>query len=79
MPYPVVYRATVVNSVDPMNMGRVQVTVPSVAGAAAQWAMPCWPALVNDSHSRQPGPGDQIWVAFEAGDAASPVWLGYMR
>lgn len=79
MAYYGLYRATVTNSADPLNQGRVQVTVPSVAGAAAQWAMPCWPALVRDSDSRAPGPGDQIWVAFEGGDPGMPVWLGYMR
>ena len=79
MPFPGLYRAMVVNSADPTNSGRIQVTVPSVVGAVAQWATPCWPATVKEADRRRPGPGDQVWVAFEGGDASAPVWLGTVR
>ena len=38
------YRGTVVNNVDPEQIGRIQVTVPDVAGfLPGSWAMPCLP------------------------------------
>ena len=38
------YRGTVINNVDPMQMGRLQVQVPDVAGLLpTSWAMPCFP------------------------------------
>ena len=44
------YRGTVMNNVDPMLIGRVQVQVPDVLGVAiSSWAMPCVP--VAGKHS----------------------------
>ena len=38
------YRGMVLNNIDPMQQGRLQVQVPDVAGLApASWAMPCVP------------------------------------
>ena len=38
------YRGMVMNNIDPMQIGRLQVQVPDVAGLApATWAMPCTP------------------------------------
>jgi hypothetical protein len=37
------YRGTVLNNIDPMQMGRLQVQVPDVAGLIpTSWAMPCF-------------------------------------
>ena len=56
--------------------GRVQVAVPSVFGSdatdAAVWARPCFPA----GQFSVPDTGDRVWVAFEDGNPAAPVWLG---
>ena len=38
------YRGTVVNNVDPMQIGRIQAIVPDVSGPVpTSWAMPCLP------------------------------------
>ena len=38
------YRGTVVNNVDPMQIGRIQAIVPDVSGLIpTSWAMPCLP------------------------------------
>ena len=37
------YRGTVVNNIDPMQQGRIQVTVPDVTLPPSTWAMPCFP------------------------------------
>ena len=38
------YRGTVVNNVDPKQIGRIQVSVPDVSGVVpTSWAMPCMP------------------------------------
>ena len=34
------YRGTCVNNVDPMQMGRIQVLVPSIGLPPSSWAMP---------------------------------------
>jgi hypothetical protein len=36
-----IYRGNVVNTIDPMMKGRIQVNVPAVAAAPGGWAMPC--------------------------------------
>jgi hypothetical protein len=38
------YRGAVLNNLDPLQLGRIQATVPDVSGlAATSWAMPCVP------------------------------------
>jgi hypothetical protein len=68
-----IYRALVVNATDPTGQGRLLVQVPAVSGAASQWAMPCFPASPS---GELPSVGETVWVAFEACDVDSPVWLG---
>ena len=72
------FRATVVNNVDPMQLGRLQVMVPDVSGLAlSSWANPCFP-------TGGPGMGffsvpmisAGVYVSFEQGDPDYPVWLG---
>jgi len=39
-----IYRGTVVNNVDPMQLGRIMALVPDVGGVTpSTWAMPCVP------------------------------------
>ena len=66
-----IYRAVVVNAVDPMGQRRLLVTVPEVSGTAV-WALPCVPA----GSRAMPRAGAFVWVQFEAGDVTRPVWVG---
>jgi len=72
------YRATVVNNVDPMQIGRLQVMVPDVAGfVPSTWAMPCLPvAGINTGLFTVPMIGSGVWIEFERGDPDYPIWVG---
>lgn len=72
------YRGTVVNNVDPMQIGRLQVMVPDVAGfVPSTWAMPCLPvAGINTGLFAVPMIGSGVWIEFERGDADYPIWVG---
>jgi hypothetical protein len=67
-----VYRGTAMNTADPMMRGRIQVSVPSVAGAGANWAEACRDFKSNAT----PPVGTAVWVMYEAGDVSHPVWIG---
>jgi uncharacterized protein involved in type VI secretion and phage assembly len=73
-----VYRATVVNNVDPQQMGRIQVTVPDAGGLTpSTWAMPCAPVTGRQSGVYVvPAIGSGVWIQFEQGDPDYPVWMG---
>lgn len=72
------YRGLVLNNVDPLQIGRVQVAVPDVSGIApSSWAMPCLPvAGVNHGVVTVPPVGAGVWVEFERGDPDYPIWVG---
>jgi hypothetical protein len=72
------YRGTVINNVDPMQIGRVQAMVPDVAGfVPSTWAMPCLPiAGINNGMFTIPMIGSGVWIEFERGDPDYPVWVG---
>jgi uncharacterized protein involved in type VI secretion and phage assembly len=72
------YRGTVLNNVDPLQMGRIQVLVPDVSGVApTSWAMPCMPyGGINAGMFAVPLPGTGVWVEFEQGDPDYPIWVG---
>jgi len=72
------YRGMVLNNVDPMQMGRLQVQVPDVAGLIpATWAMPCVPlAGINMGMFALPMIGSGVWVEFEQGNPDYPIWVG---
>jgi uncharacterized protein involved in type VI secretion and phage assembly len=72
------YRGTVVNNVDPMQIGRLQVMVPDVMGVAlSSWAMPCVPlAGIQMGTFFVPLIGAGVWVEFEGGDPDYPIWSG---
>jgi hypothetical protein len=72
------YRATVTNTKDPQNLGRIGVAVPDLSDRGPGWAMPCAPA---NSTSRKlgsalPRVGATVWVEFERGDRKFPIWSG---
>jgi uncharacterized protein involved in type VI secretion and phage assembly len=72
------YRATVVNNIDPLQIGRIQAMVPDVAGfIPSTWAMPCLPvAGINTGFFTVPVIGSGVWIEFERGDPDYPVWVG---
>jgi uncharacterized protein involved in type VI secretion and phage assembly len=72
------YRGSVTNNIDPMQIGRLQVQVPDVAGlATSSWAMPCFPIASNQSGIYVvPQSGAGVWVEFEQGDISHPIWSG---
>ncbi|MEZ5628234.1 MAG: phage baseplate assembly protein V [Rhodocyclaceae bacterium] len=72
------YRGMVLNNIDPMQQGRLQVQVPDVAGLApASWAMPCVPiAGIQNGMMALPVIGSGVWVEFEQGNPDHPIWVG---
>ena len=71
-----VHRAVVTDVLDTEGLGRVQVKVPD-AGAEATWA-PLATLMAGDRQGTWfvPDVGDEVIVAFEAGDARRPVVIG---
>lgn len=68
------YRGSVVNNVDPMRLGRIQVMVPDVGSfVPSTWAMPCFPVA---GMFMVPPIGSGVWIEFERGDADYPIWTG---
>ena len=67
-----------VNNVDPMQIGRVQVMVPDVSGPLpSSWAMPCLPVSgPQNGMFTVPPIGAGVWVEFEQGDPDQPIWVG---
>jgi uncharacterized protein involved in type VI secretion and phage assembly len=72
------YRGLVLNNIDPMQMNRLQVQVPDVAGLIpVTWAMPCVPlAGLQNGMVALPIIGSGVWVEFEQGDPDYPIWVG---
>lgn len=72
------YRGVVLNNVDPMQQGRLQVQVPDVAGLVpASWAMPCVPlAGLQSGMVALPVIGSGVWIEFEQGNPDHPIWVG---
>jgi hypothetical protein len=69
------YRGVVTDPYDPSKLCRLAVSVPAVMGSASVWAFP---------HKASPSAsvpivnaGDGVWVMFEGGDSAFPVWTGF--
>jgi uncharacterized protein involved in type VI secretion and phage assembly len=73
-----IYRGTVVNNIDPMQIGRIMALVPDVGGLMpTSWAMPCVPIAGKQMGSFMvPQIGSGVWIQFEGGDPDQPVWTG---
>ena len=71
-----VHRAVVTDVRDTEGLGRVEVKAPAVA-AEPMWA-PLATLMAGDQHGTWfvPDVGDEVLVAFEAGDARRPVVIG---
>ena len=72
------YRGQIENNMDPLQLGRVQVSVPAVLGEGTlSWATPCVPyAGSGVGLFAIPPVGTNIWVEFEGGDTDAPIWSG---
>ncbi|MGQ4420251.1 phage baseplate assembly protein V [Streptomyces sp. SAS_269] len=72
------HRGTVVNNVDPLRTGRIQVQVPDVTGPGpSTWAMPSFPtAGAQHGAWMLPPLGAGVWVEYEQGNADYPIWSG---
>lgn len=72
------YRATVLDNIDPLQIGRLMVQVPDVSNVIpSTWAMPCVPfAGLQSGFYAVPAIGSGVWVEFEHGDPDYPIWVG---
>jgi hypothetical protein len=67
-----IYRGVVYGVDDPLSKNRIRVQVPQLlADYPTQW---CWPVGVVGT--ALPEVGDGVWIQFEGGDPAFPVWSG---
>jgi len=72
------YRGTVMNNLDPMQIGRIQVIVPDVSNyIPSSFAMPCLPLAGKQMGAYMvPQIGSGVWIEFEQGDPDYPIWTG---
>jgi uncharacterized protein involved in type VI secretion and phage assembly len=72
------YRGIVTDNQDPRALGRLKAKVPELLGGEETgWALPCAP-YAGDSAGlfAIPEVGAGVWIEFEAGDLARPIWTG---
>lgn len=72
------YRGFVAENEDPRSMGRIRARVPEVLlDEVSPWALPCVPYAADGEGQFTVPPVDAgVWIEFEAGDPARPVWAG---
>ncbi|WP_266168811.1 phage baseplate assembly protein V [Dyella subtropica] len=72
------YRGTVLNNIDPLNMGRLMVQIPDVSSVIpSTWAMPCLPfGGIQSGMFVTPAIGSGVWIEFEQGNTDYPIWVG---
>ena len=72
------FRGTVINNIDPLQMGRLMVQVPDASNLLpSTWAMPCLPfAGTQSGFFAVPAIGSGVWIEFEQGNADYPIWTG---
>lgn len=72
------YRGTAEKVDDDEKLGRIVAKVPSVYGEEdSPWALPSVP-FAGKAHGFVvlPKEGDGVWIEFEGGDPAKPIWTG---
>lgn len=72
------YRGTVLDNIDPMQMGRLMVQVADVSNVLpSTWAMPCVPfGGIQSGMFVVPAIGSGVWIEFEQGNPDYPIWVG---
>jgi hypothetical protein len=72
------FRGIVVDNADPNNQGRLKAQVPAVLqNVPTGWAYPAAPyAGPGVGIWTVPPVGAGVWIEFEAGDVANPIWTG---
>ncbi len=72
------YRGSVLENIDPLQIGRLIAQVPDVLGELpSSWALPCAPAAgIQAGCFFVPPIGSQVWIEFEQGDPDYPIWTG---
>ena len=72
------HRGLVVDNQDPLNLGRLQASVPDVLGESPSgWALPCAPYAGPQCGLFTIPPIDAgVWIEFEGGDVSRPIWTG---
>lgn len=72
------YPGIVIDNEDPEMKGRILVTAPTITGneALPDWAVPITPAGVGHGFFHPPEIGDGVWICFELGDLAYPMYCG---
>lgn len=69
-----IYRGVVAATNDPAGKGRIKLKVPQLLGKTlTDWA---WPKGTSSVSLAAPKVGQGVWVMFEGGDPAFPVWVG---
>lgn len=69
-----IYRGQVVSNKDPLNRRRLKIKVPAITGdTPSAWA---WPMETSSVKTDPPAVGQGVWVLFENGDPAYPIWTG---
>lgn len=72
------FRGTVLDNIDPLQIGRIMVQVPDVSNILpSTWAMPCLPFTgIQSGFYAVPEIGSGVWIEFEQGDSDYPIWVG---
>ena len=72
------YRGVVQDVDDPEALGRIRANVPEVLDTeVSPWALPCVTYAGPDVGLHAiPPVGAGVWIEFEAGDPARPIWVG---
>jgi uncharacterized protein involved in type VI secretion and phage assembly len=73
------YRGVVTDNADPDDLGRIRARVPRLLGdVETGWALPCAPygGTSEQGFFAIPDVDAAVWVEFEGGDLAYPIWCG---
>jgi hypothetical protein len=71
------FRGVVVDNIDPLELNRLLVAVPTLPALSESFAMPCAPfGGMQAGMVLTPPIGANVWVEFENGDPSYPIWTG---
>jgi uncharacterized protein involved in type VI secretion and phage assembly len=71
------YRGKVIDNEDPLSRGRICAQVPAISDKPLTWAEPCTPyAGPKVGWFAIPPLGANVWIEFEGGESAYPIWSG---